>query len=187
MKNLQKILNSWKTVFSIKDLQKILGYKNIQSIRNFAFRRTKNWFFVRCSNGLYCLKNFNIYELANKVKSISYISLETVLKNEWIIFQNYDKTIFSVSNRKIEKQILWYNFLYFKIKDEILLNPIGLIYKWNYMIASKERAVCDKIYLNRKYYFDNLRPLDKNKLRNIAQIYPNYVILEIKKLLDGIR
>lgn len=187
MRNLQKIIQSWKTVFSIKDLQKILWYKNIQSVRNFVFRWTKNWFFIRCQNWIYCFKNFNIFELANKLKTISYISLETVLKKEGIIFQDYWNTIFSVSNKNLKKQVLDYNFFYFKIKNDILLNPLGLENKWTYIIASKERAICDKIYLNKNYYFDNLNFVDKEKLRNIVQIYPNYVILEVKKILDGIR
>ncbi len=187
MNNLQKIIQTWKTIFSIQDLQKILWYKNIQSVRNFVSRWTKNWFFKKCQNGIYCLENFNVFELANKLKTISYVSLETILKKEGIIFQDYWNTIFSVSNRSLEKEVLWYKFLYFKIKDDILLNPLWLENKWTYTIASKERAICDKIYLNRNYYFDNLKPVNKEKLYQIAQIYPNYVILEVKKILDGIR
>ena len=187
MKNLQKIIKTWKTVFSINDLQKILWYKNTQSVRNFVLRWTKNWFFKKCQNWIYCLENVNIFELANKLKTISYVSLETVLKQKGVIFQDYWNTIFSVSNRNLEKESLWYKFLYFKIKDDILLNPLGLENHWTYVIATKERAICDKLYLNKNYYFDNLDFIDKEKLYQISQIYPKYVILEVKKILDGIR
>ncbi len=187
MKNLQKLLQTWKTVFSIKDLQKILWYKNIQSVRNFALRWLQNWFFKKCQNWIYCLENFNVFELANKLKIPSYVSLETVLKKEGIIFQDYWNTIFSVSDRTLKKNVWWYKFLYFKIKNDILLNPIWLENKWTYTIASPERAICDKLYLNKNYYFDNLEFINKEKLLQIAQIYPKYVILEVKKILNGIR
>jgi hypothetical protein len=53
------------------------------------------------------------------------------------------------------------------------------------LIATPERAICDRLYLSPNYYFDNLENIDKEKLLEISQIYNKRVILEIKKLLKN--
>jgi hypothetical protein len=50
------------------------------------------------------------------------------------------------------------------------------------MIASLERAICDRIYISPNYYFDNLSDVNWDKLEEIAQIYNKRVIKEIKLL-----
>jgi hypothetical protein len=54
-----------------------------------------------------------------------------------------------------------------------LLNPLWIENKWKFYIASPERAICDKIYLNKNYYFDNLKSINLDKLRQIAQYILN--------------
>ena len=56
---------------------------------------------------------------------------------------------------------------------------------WNYMIASKERAICDRLYLSKNYYFDNLENVNLEKLEIISEIYNKRVILDIKKLIKN--
>ena len=53
-----------------------------------------------------------------------------------------------------------YPLQYRKIKNEILLNPLGIKNKNNVQIATPERAICDKLYLDGVEYFDNLRNID---------------------------
>src|SRR3990167_1553828 len=50
----------------------------------------------RLRKGIYAKNDYNTFELANKVYTPSYISLETVLAQEGVIFQHYTK-IFLVS------------------------------------------------------------------------------------------
>jgi hypothetical protein len=128
------------------------------------------------------LKNYNIYEFACKIKKKSYISLETVLKKEWIIFQYYE-TIFLISDDRLEKTIWDIKFSFNKIKDSILLNQLWLEHHWNYTIASVERAICDRIYLSKNYYFDNLSEINFQKLEKISKIYNNRVIKEVQKII----
>jgi hypothetical protein len=45
--------------------------------------------------------------------------------------------------------------------------------------------VCDRLYLSSTYYFDNLEPLNEEKLLQIAEIYNQRVLLSIKKLLNA--
>jgi hypothetical protein len=128
-------------------------------------------------------RDVDIFELACKINKNSYISLETVLKKHWVIFQHYWNSIFISSDKSIEKQALNYNFKTFKFKKSILLNPLWVENNWNYSIASVERAICDRIYLISNYYFDNLENIDFVKLEEISKIYNKRVIKEVYNLI----
>jgi hypothetical protein len=54
-----------------------------------------------------------------------------------------------------------------------LANPAGIDQSGVFPIATKERAFLDTIYRSKKYYFDNLAPLDWNKVFEILPIYQN--------------
>ena len=185
MKNIDKIINSKKTVFNFNDIKNIVWIENKNTIKSFFYRWVKAWIFINLYKWIYALKDYNIYEFAIKLKKNSYLSFETVLKKEWVIFQDYWNTIFLASNNTINKKNLNYNFEYLKLKDSILTNPIGLINKWAYIIASKERAICDRIYLSKNYYFDNLEHIDKEKILQIAYIYNKRVVLEVNNLIEN--
>ena len=185
MKYFDKILNSWKTVFTYDDISILLSIENKNTIKSFINRLVKSWIIKSGFKWIYTLHKYDIYEFASKLKKDSYISFETVLKQNWIIFQDYSNTIFLSSNNSLSKQIDKMYFKYNKIKDSILYNPLWIINKWTYLIASPERAICDRLYLSSNYYFDNLENIDKQKLSDISQIYNKRVILEVKKLLKN--
>jgi hypothetical protein len=185
MKNIEKIINSKKTVFNYNDMKNLIWVSNKNTIKSFFSRLVKSEVLKNIYKWIYCLKDYDILELSVKLKNNSYISFETVLKKEWVIFQDYGNTIFLASDNSINKNLLEYNFKYLKLKNSILTNPIWLINKWNYIIASKERAICDRIYLSKNYYFDNLEGINKEKILEISQIYNKRVILEVKKLLEN--
>ncbi len=185
MKYIDKIILSKKSVFTYQDIENILWIENINTIKSYFARWVKLWVFKNIFKWIYVLNNYSKLELANKLKQNSYISFETVLKSEWIIFQDYWNTIFVATDQSIEKNIGKNNFKYLKLKNSILLNPIWVINMWNYMIASKERAICDRLYLSKNYYFDNLENVNFEKLEIISQIYNKRVILDIKKLIKN--
>lgn len=185
MKYIDKIIASRKTVFTYQDIQIILWIDNKDTIKSYFSRWVKKGIFKNIIKWIYVLSNYNDLELANKLKQSSYISFETVLKKEWIIFQDYWNTIFIACNQSAKKNIWDKTYTYLKLKDSILLNPIWLINKWTYSIASKERAICDRIYLSPNYYFDNLENIDKEKLKEISKIYNKRVILEINNLIKN--
>jgi len=185
MSNLEKIIKTWKTVFTVKDLKKILDTDNEGSIRNYLSRAWKKETLKSIYGWIWIFKKFDNFEFASKLKDKSYISLETALQKYWIIFQDYSHTVTSVSNNSIWKQVWETYFEYKKIKDDILYNPLWIINKWNYMIASKERALCDIIYLKSGFTFDNLKSIDIEKLEEISQIYNKRTILEIKKIIKN--
>ena len=182
MNNYTKLIHSKKTVFLKIDIKNILDFKTNMALDKFLYRAKKEWFLENIFYWIYNFKNYNIFEFACKLKKKSYISLETVLKKEAVIFQYYE-TIFLISDNTFYKEVWWQKFQFNKIKDSILLNPLWVINKWNYIIASKERAVCDRIYLSKNYYFDDLSSLDFKKLEEISKIYNKRVILEVNKLI----
>ena len=183
MKHFAKILQSKKTVFTYDDLSLLLWISNRETLKSFFVRGVKEWLLIHASQWIYTLKNLNIYELWNKMKKQSYVSFETILKKEWIIFQDYSKRIFFASDNSIIKQSQDTIFQYCKLKNSILTNPIWLINMWSYMIATKERAICDRLYLSPDYYFDYLHGLDYDLLESISQIYNKRVILSIQQLI----
>ena len=120
--------------------------------------------------GIYTKIEYDTFELATKIFTPSYISLETVLKKEGVIFQTYE-TIFVISylSRIIDvdsKQIQ-----YRRIQEKFLLNRNGIVQKQNFAIASKERAFLDVLYLYKEYYFDNLNILDRKEIFALLDIY----------------
>jgi len=185
MEYIEKILNSKKTVFNYNDIKNLIWISNKNTIKSFFQRWVKLWIFINIYKWIYVLKNYSNLELWVKLKNNSYISFETVLKKEGIIFQDYWNTLFLASDNSINKELWYFNFKYLKLKYSVLTNPKWLINKWNYIIASKERAICDRIYLSKNYYFDNLEWIDKEKILEISQIYNKRVILEIKKLFEN--
>ena len=187
MNNISKIINSWKTVFSKNDIRKMLHFTTSFALDKFIQRNKESWILENPFYWIYTFKKYNIFEFACKIRKLSYISFETVLQKEWIVFQDYWNTIFLATNNTGEKKAVWKLFKFNKIKNSILLNPLWIIHKWNYMIASKERAICDRIYLSKNYYFDNLEWVNLEKLEEISLIYNKRVILEIKWIIKDVR
>ena len=185
--NYIKLLRSKKSVFRIDDIKQIFDNHNEQVIRNYLSKAKKQWLIDIIYPGIWYLKDkeINLLELACKIRKKSYVSFETILQKEWVIFQDYSNTITMASDNTIRKKFDEKQVIYYKIKDSILLNPIGINHKWNYMVASKERAICDRLYLTSNYYFDNLSNLNLEKLKQISQIYNKRVILQVEQIIKN--
>ncbi len=193
MKYISNLLNSKKTVFWYQDLMILCNISNKNSIKYIAKNLVKNNILINIYSGVFCLYNYDIYELVNKIKSPSYISFETVLYKAGLIFQYSSNQFFLVSNDSRNKIIKSTNskvsqdiyIIYKKIKDDILYNPIGIINVWNYQIASPERAICDTIYINPDYYFDNLSWVNFELLTQISYIYPKSTQIYISQIIQN--
>ena len=166
-----------QTIFSLKEISLMFpefAYKNLKSKLSYFVSTGK---LNRVRKGIYAKENFNSLELANKIYTPSYISLETVLEKEGIVFQKYE-TIFVSSyltrRIKVEDQEIFYR----KIKDEVLLNSLGVKEENSYFIASKERAFLDAVFIYKDYHFDNLRPLDWEKIKEIEKIYSSKTLVK---------
>lgn len=168
-----QIFRSNNTVFTFKDISLIWGETNIDLIKSKINYYVKKGELYPLRRGIYAKdKNYNKFELATKIYTPSYISLETVLQKEGVIFQLH-KTIFVISYLSREITCDKENYSYKKIKNEILTNSLGLESKENYFIATKERAFLDVIYLYGTMQFDNLKSLNWKLCFDIAPIYEN--------------
>lgn len=185
---LTKLVKSRQTVFSMADLRKILEIDNSDYLKVLASRLAKRGQLQRLQKGIYVINDkYDVLELANKIKAPSYVSLETILAKNNVVFQDYSRTVFSVSNNTVSKKIAEKNFSYFKIDGKILSNPLGVELRGQAFVASLERAVCDRIYLSPKYYFDNFDRLDPDKLKQISLIYNKRTQKEVEEILQNIK
>lgn len=165
------LMRSNKTVFTFKDVILIWGESDVNFVKKKINRYVKAGKLNAIRRGIYSKdKNYDKYELATKIYTPSYISLETVLGSAGITFQMYGQ-IFVVSYQTKEIECDGQKYSYKKIKDTILTNQSGIESRENYNIASPERAFLDVAYLHKDYHFDNLSVLNWDKVYEILPIY----------------
>lgn len=173
-----KLYKTNKTVFTHQELALIWQENRSNNLNTKIAYYVKKGELIRLSRGLFARdENYNPKELAVKIYSPSYISFETVLREAGIIFQYYE-SIFVATKWPKERKIDDHSFIFRKIKDEVLYNPLGIEDKENYSIATPERAFLDMIYLFPDYYFDHLDILDWDKCFEIAEIYNNKQLIK---------
>jgi len=181
--SLTKLITSKKTVFSVEDLSKIFNINNRNYLKVLLLRMLKRKELIRIRRGIYSYTNeYNRFELANKLKRPSYVSFERILYDNGVIFQDSSNKITSISNNSYFEKINKIDYQYFKIKNEILYNPIGILIEKGARVALVERAICDTIYLSKNYYFDNLNKINKEKLLAISKIYNKRTKKEVEKI-----
>lgn len=170
---LTAILRSDKTVFTSKDIA-LLWHEPVTS----ATRVRLNYYvkkgdLYRIRKGLYAKsRNYNKLELATRIFTPSYVSFETVLAKEGLVFQFYNE-ILVASYLTREIIVDQQKYTYRKIKDEVLANTSGVEHVNETSIAIKERAFLDTLYLNADYQLDNTRSLIWEEIFKILPIYKN--------------
>ncbi len=165
------ILRSNKTVFSFKEILLSSGETNPALLRRRINYYVKKEELYPIRRGIYAKdKNYEKFELATKIFTPSYVSFETVLTRTGVVFQYYSQ-IFVASYLTREIVADGQTYSYKKIKDVILTNCTGIENKENYSVASSERAFLDIIYLYKDYHFDNLSPINWDKVFEILPIY----------------
>jgi predicted transcriptional regulator of viral defense system len=170
---LTSILRSNKTVFSSKDIALIWHLPSTSATRERLSYYIKRGELYRIRKGLYAKdKDYNRLELATRIYTPSYVSFETVLVKEGLIFQYYEKiTIASYLDREININQQTYSFR--KLKIKALVNAVGVEHISETSIATKERAFLDTLYINSDYQFDNLHSVNWEKVFEILSIYSN--------------
>jgi predicted transcriptional regulator of viral defense system len=170
---LTSILRSGKTVFSTKDIALLWNEPSSNATRVRLNYYVRSGDLYRIRKGLYAKsQDYNKLELATRIFTPSYVSFETVLAKEGLIFQFYDK-IFVASYLVREITVDQQSYTYRKIKDTVLVNTDGIENVNESSIATKERALLDTLYVNTDYQFDNLRSLDWDRVFDMLPIYHN--------------
>ena len=170
-----KLYQSKQTVFTSKELFLLFPEIEKNNLKARINYYVKKGMILNPRRAIYVKNDYDFLEMAAKIFTPAYISLETVLEKEGVIFQHY-KTIYVVSylTRKIEVENQ--EIQYRRIKEEILLSRDGLIEKEGYFEAERERAFLDALYLYKDYYFDNLEILDKKKIFRLVTNYHSKVL-----------
>ena len=159
-----------QTVFSIKEISLLMPELEYTSLRKRVVYLVKQGAIKRLARGIYAKDEYSPSELANKLYTPSYISLETVFLSAGITFQYYER-IFSVSYLTRTVEVDGHTLQYHQISKNILLDKRGLVERDNITIASPERAFLDALYLYKDYHFDNLGALDWDKVFELVDIY----------------
>ena len=173
-----------RTVFRLNDVALLVGESNFQSLNKKLNYYVHTGKLKNPRRGIYTKLEYNPEELACNIYTPSYISLEYVLQKSGIIFQ-YDSGITAVSYLSRSIEVTGKNFLFRKIKGEVLVNTAGINRHENHVnIASAERAFLDLMYLNTEFYCDNLNPLNRQIAYKILSIYKSKSLSErVKKVL----
>lgn len=167
------LLRSKNSVFSTKDITLLWRDTKINAVQVRLNSYVRSGKLIRLRRGIYAKdKNYDKYEFATKILRPSYVSFETVSGASGMTFQYYGQ-IFVASYVKREIVCDGQRYTFQKMKDSLLTNPAGIDQTGEYAIASKERAFLDILYRSGQYYFDNLSPLDWDKVFEILPIYDN--------------
>ena len=173
-----KLYSSPKTIFTIKDIALIWEETNTLNLLAKIKYYVKQGLLVRLSRGIFAKdKEYNLKELAGNIYRPSYISFETVLREEGIIFQHHE-AIFVASPYSMIKEIGEQTIIFRKLKDNLLFNGLGVKKEKGYSLATAERAFLDTIYLSPKFYFDNLRSINWEDCFELVKIYDNKQLIK---------
>ena len=166
-----KLYQDPRTVFKIADIALITGQNNPESLAKKLNYYVKTGKIHSPRRGLYVKPGYNPEEMASKLFTPSYISLQSVLQRAGVIFQYSEKlTLISYLSREVEVdgQI----FTYRRARQKVLYNWNGIIRNDQGIYqATPERAFVDLCYLEPGFYFDNLSPLNRNLVENLLAIY----------------
>lgn len=173
----KKIYNSSLKLFSLKTLQELLEIENTSSLFKVIERLVKSGVLAKVERNKYVLGNYSESEfsLANFIYEPSYVSFETALSFYGILSQfPYEITSATLKQTR-SKQFNNKQYTYYKIKKGLFW---GYIRQDHYLIAEKEKALADQMYLASKgiktIHIDeyNLDSIDKSKLRSYISKFP---------------
>ena len=160
-----------RTVFRLKDVAMLTGETSFSSLNMKLNYYVRTGRLQNPRKGIYCKENYNPQELACRIFTPSYISLEYVLQRSGVVFQ-YDSRLTVLSYLCREVKIENHIFSFRKIKNDLLMSQQGIEQRGNVTtIASPERAFLDMLYLNGLMYFDNLKALRRDVVDLLLPIY----------------
>jgi len=173
-----------QTVFSASGIALFLGESGAGVVSKRLNHYVRDGRLLNPRRGFYAKNGYNPEELACMIFTPSYLSMEYVLQKAGVVFQ-YDSRLTAVSYLSRDVEADGKEYRYRKMKGEILADRRGIESHGNVNIATAERAFLDVMYLNREYYFDNLRALDYKKVAELLPIYGNKCMEQRVKKMFG--
>jgi len=172
MYKIDKLLKQKQSLFHTRDLALLWEISNNNTLYTTIKRYLKKGVLIPIYKGFYStisLDKIDPLTLGfSYLHRFSYLSCETILIKEGVIFQKESYLTF-VSNLSKKFTIANYSFLVRKLKEEFLFNPFGIEKKENIFVATLERAVADLLYLNPYFHFDNKKIIKWNGVKKIQK------------------
>lgn len=170
MDKLNVLLKQNKKTFHSSDLALLWDITNKNTLKKTLKRFVDRGVLKRIHKGFYSttdVSNIDKYDLGfSYLNNYCYVSLETILAREGVIFQDV-KYITFVGLRSSKFNIGGVKYSSRQLKDEFLNNTAGIKKVGDHFEAELERAVADILYYNPRYHFDNKDMVDFNKVREI--------------------
>jgi predicted transcriptional regulator of viral defense system len=193
---IQKVLMEKQAkIFTPLDLQRVFGV-SYETARKFILRYIKEGFIIKLRKGLYTLETYfpSELEIANRVYSPSYVSLEYALMFYSIIPETV-YTVTSVTTKSTREFVINnISYTYSKIKKNAFTGYLGKSMDGNIvLIAEPEKAFVDYIYfvdLGKKAIYDRIdvSKLSKTKLIKYAKLFKRKSLLKlVNKIYDQSR
>ena len=179
---LKILMDSGKTVFTPQDLRTLWGEGELNAKTN-AVRMVVKGLILRIAKGYYALsQQYNIYELANRMVTPSYVSFQSALAYAGISFQvrNQIECAARVNARKKRGAIL---YVYYVLKDDLFFNLDGIRIKEGLSVASPERAILDSLYLGFLPDIDDSSKINATALKRLCSLYPKTVREKAEKFI----
>lgn len=166
------LLEQERRVFRTTDFALLWEMDNRNTLFTTIKRYAKRGIIYRLQKGLYStmpINKLDIYEIGCAISGpLSYISAETILQKEGIIFQNIEK-ITIMGSKKKEFEINGVRYLCHHLNPRFLINREGITDDIKYSVANMNRAIADTMYLNPKYYFDNNQAVKNSNWQETAR------------------
>ncbi len=185
--NIERLALSEKKVFTIEDLAVLWQIfdrrRLIERIKYYI--RSKR--LIHIYKGVYAFgEGYTSLDIAQKLVPLSYISLYTTSQMHGLTFQ-YDSTTYGIALQSKKYTINEQNYVYHRVKEPVFYNPLGLVNNGRYIIADKERTICDCLYVFPHFAFDTIGTIDKEKLQSLATMYQNIRLeKEVGKMLENL-
>ncbi len=172
---LEAILKSPRSVFTVQSVRMLTNSEGSGLTKSLNYY-VKTGEIRNPRKGIYVKPNYDPEELACSLFRPSYISLEYVLQRSGVIFQ-YDETVTCVSYLNRQVSVDGRNYRFRIIAPGKWIGLEGIDRKDNICIATAERAFLDMVYLSSgNCYFDNLRPLDRRKVKELLPLYGSRIL-----------
>lgn len=188
----QALLERRARIFTPLDLQRIFGV-SYETARKFILRYAKEGFIMKLKKGVYSLESYlpSELEIANRVYSPSYVSLEYALMF-YSIIPDTVYTVTSVTTKSTREFIINnVSYTYSKIKKNAFTDYLRKPMEGDIvLIAEAEKAFVDYLYfvdLGQKTVYDriNVSKLSKNKLIECAKLFKRKSLTKLVNKIYG--
>lgn len=171
-------------IFTINDLKVLFSNYSPEYVRIKIHRWKEQGYIDSLKNGLYCFPEANLdeFEVASRLISPSYISMETALSH-YSIIPDVSGEVISVTTKNTRNfEINGVRYSYHHVKNSFFADYIHL--DNSVFMATREKAILDFFYFRKpdenNQFFERLnqevvKAIDIKILKKIGKAYPLFV------------